>query len=400
MNSPASKFQQPLSGLCIGAALGAAAMYVFDPDKGRRRRALARDKMRSLVTDSIDLFNVAARDARFRARGVRARTLRLFRRKEIPDDDLVLIERVRARMGRVVSHPHAVQVGARTGRVTLSGPILASEVDSLLKAVRSVPGVSEVDDRLVAHQHAGAIPSLQGNARRPEMRSEIMQENWTPTLRIAALVGGGVLAFYGIRHRTPTALALAAMGLGLTARGASNLPMHRIVGLARGRRGIEIAKTIHIGASPEMVYDMWTDCENFPHFMSHVREVIDLGEGRSHWVVEGPAGAEIEWNAVVTSAVRPELMSWRTEPGALVQHAGTVRFEPDDGGTRVSVKMTYNAAGGVGRILAGLLGSDPRQQMHDDLARMKVFIERGVAPHDAARQERLPKTQPERPALH
>lgn len=126
------------------------------------------------------------------------------------------------------------------------------------------------------------------------------------------------------------------------------------------------------------------------------KEVTELGEGRTHWVVKGPAGAELEWNAVVTRAVRPQLMSWRTEPGSLVQHAGTVRFEPDNGGTRVSVKMTYNAGGGIGHMLAALLGSDPRQQMHDDLGRMKILIERGVPPHDAAR----PETQQERPALH
>jgi uncharacterized membrane protein len=81
------------------------------------------------------------------------------------------------------------------------------------------------------------------------------------------------------------------------------------------------------------------------------------------------------------------LLSWRTEPGSLVQHAGSVQFETAGGGTRVTVRMTYNAAGGVGHAIATLLGSDPRQQMDDDLARMKVFIETGIAPRDAAQRD-------------
>jgi len=34
-----------------------------------------------------------------------------------------------------------------------------------------------------------------------------------------------------------------------------------------------------------------------------------------------------------------------------------------------------------------LLGSDPKRQMDDDLARLKTTIESGVAPHDAAALE-------------
>lgn len=388
-----SESQGTFGGLLLGAALGAVAMYVFDPDKGRRRRAVARDKVRALGTDMADLIDTAARDVTFRAQGLKAQALRPFRREGIPDD-LVLIERVRAKLGRVVSHPHAIQIGAQQGRVTLSGPILVDEVERLLDAVRRVWGVSEVEHHLVVHEHPESVPSLQGGARRPEMRSEIMQENWTPALRVAAILGGGLLAAYGARHRSLTGLAVAGIGLAVAARGATNVPVHRFAGLMQGRRGIDLEKTIHIDAPPELVYDLWSDCGNFPHFMGHVKEVVDHGEGRTHWVVRGPAGTEFEWDSVVTRAIRPQLISWRTEPGSLVRHAGTVRFEPSNGGTRVSVKMTYNAAGGVGHALATLLGNDPRQQMNDDLARMKVFIERGVPPHDAAQ----PAVQPQ--ALH
>ena len=126
--------------------------------------------------------------------------------------------------------------------------------------------------------------------------------------------------------------------------------------------------------------------EYFPYFLSHVREVRDLGGGRSHWVVDGPAGARIEWDAVLTQFIPNEVIAWRSETGAVVQHAGIVRFEPDaEGNTRVHVRLSYTPpAGALGHSVAWLVGADPKRQMDDDLMRMKTFIETGAPPHDAA----------------
>ena len=381
------------SKIVASAALGAAAMYVLDPSKGRRRRAIFRDKTRSSLTNITHLAQVSARDIGHRVQGFGATARRLFMGSDAADD-LVLIERVRAKMGRVVSHPHAIQIGAHDGRVTLSGPILASEASPLLNAVRSVWGVSSIDDHLVAYDRPESIPALQGGARRNAMQSERIQEEWTPALRVAAVVGGGALAICALRQRGLMRLALATMAVGLTARGAANLPLKRVAGLPRRRHTVELQKSIQIAVPRELAYDLWTDWENFPHFMSYVEEVRETDDGRTHWVVCGPAGSHFEWDAVVTRAIRPEVMSWRTEPGAVVQHAGSVHFEDADGGTRVSVKMSYSATG-LRHAIAALLGSDPKQQMDDDFARMKTFIEQGMPPHEAAESEPRPK-----PALH
>lgn len=234
------EIQRVLATIVASATLGAAAMYVLDPDKGRRRRALVRDKAGSLVVVTRDAVGVVARDTTLRMQGLRARARRLFRRRALPDD-LVLIERVRARMGRLVSHPHAVQVGAHDGRVTLSGPILAHEVQPLLRAIRNVWGVSEVEDRLVGHERPDSIPSLQGGVERA--RSHVMQENWAPALRLAAVLGGCAVALYGMRRPTWSGCALAAAGLGLAVRGISNVPMKRLAGIAGGRRAIDRQRT-------------------------------------------------------------------------------------------------------------------------------------------------------------
>lgn len=372
----------------LGAAvLGAAGMYFSDPGRGRRRRALVRDQMLHARTSAARGTDVAMRDLYNRLVGLQARARNLLsRRGAMADDDLV-VARVRARLGRVVSHPHAIEVAAQQGQVSLRGPVLAHEKDNLLRSVRAVAGVAGIDDRLQAYKRQAGVSSLQGGNPRLGMRSRFVQENWTPALRGAAIAGGGALAVLGLMRRQPGALALAAAGLTLAARALSNRPVRRLTGFHAGHRAVDLQKTIDIAASPQAVWDAWANYENFPRFMSHVLEVRDLGDLRSHWAVQGPMGARIEWNASLTECKRPSVIAWTSEPGAVVEHSGIVRFEPSDTGTRVSVRLSYNPpAGALGHGVAVLLGSDPKREMDDDLMRMKSFIETGILPHDAAQR--------------
>ncbi len=55
-----------------GAGLGAGLMYLFDPRMGRRRRALARDKMISMAHEAREAADVVAKDMRSRAQGLAA----------------------------------------------------------------------------------------------------------------------------------------------------------------------------------------------------------------------------------------------------------------------------------------------------------------------------------------
>ncbi len=374
-----------------GAAIGTVAMYMFDPDRGRRRRALARDKLRSLSVKTGDAIEVAGRDLGNRLGGLQAQFSRMFAPRHNMADDRVVAARVRAKLGRVVSHPHAVEVAVQQGRLSLSGSVAAEEKPRLLDCVQAVPGVSAVEDRLTIQPQAQDQSAEQRGGQRPQALSESQQENWVPALRAVAMAGGSALGVYGLARRTPGGLALAALGLSLFARGMSNKPLKRLAGTGAPQRPIELQKTIEINAPPEAVYDLWSKYENFPRFMSHVLEVRDLGQQRSHWVVQGPAGSRLEWNAVLTEQVRPAVLAWRSEPGAAVDHTGWVRFEPAIAGTRVTVKIAYHPpAGALGQGFAALLGRDPKRELDDDLMRMKNFIETGIPPRDAAKPESEP----------
>jgi uncharacterized membrane protein len=140
--------------------------------------------------------------------------------------------------------------------------------------------------------------------------------------------------------------------------------------------GIEVTREMTVDAPVERVYEFWNDFENFPRFLSHVREVRRTGPERTHWVVAGPGGAPVEWDAVVTERLPNEQIAWRTEEGSLVSHEGSVRFRSDGNSrTRVEVRMTYRPVGGaLGHGLAAVLGRDPARMIGDDLSRLATHL--------------------------
>lgn len=378
--------RDPQLGKWLGtAALGALVMYMLDPDRGRSRRARSGQQLAGLTKKTGTMLERAVRDIGNRLGGVQARMVHLAAKSGTTDDQ-VLVERVRSALGRAVSNPHAVTVSAQAGHITIGGPVLASEKHALLDAAQAVHGVAGVTDHTETHERPDGASSLQGTIQaRPR---PAVQHQWAPAMRSAAVLGGGALGLYALmRRRSPLAMALGVAGIAMLARGATNQPFARMIGAKGQPYAIDIQKSIRIEASPEQVYDLWTNYENFPRFMSHVVEVRDLSNQRTHWVVKGPAGTEFEWDALHTEQSRPHRLAWRSEPGSQIEQAGSVQFEPSRGGTRVTVHLAYTPpAGVVGHAIATLLGSDPKRQMDDDLARMKTFIERGAVPHDAAQQ--------------
>ena len=199
-----------------GAALGAGAMYVLDPDRGRRRRALARGKIVRLVHTGGDAIGGRARDAGNRAAGVVAETRARFRRERTADEQLAA--RVREKLGHYCSHPRAVRVSISDGRVTLTGAILSAEVAPLMVAVDAVRGVRGIDNRLDAHAQAD-VPALQGGRERPAL----LRSSWSPGTRLLTGTASiGLLAACAAR-RDLVGHALGLAWLGLLARAATNV---------------------------------------------------------------------------------------------------------------------------------------------------------------------------------
>jgi osmotically-inducible protein OsmY len=154
----------------VAAAAGAAAtMYYFDPDMGRRRRALLRDRLVHLTHEAERGLRGEVRYATDVAYGVYA-TGHLDRESErLPATDGQLRDRVRSRLGHLVSHPGAIDVTVQDGVVRLSGGVLAQEQDGLLLRVRDMAGVQRVINALDAYQ---SPQQLAAGARRANVEEE------------------------------------------------------------------------------------------------------------------------------------------------------------------------------------------------------------------------------------
>lgn len=248
------------------------------------------------------------------------------------------------------------------------------------------PIVDEVRHTLEANQAQGlALRPLSYGSRIGDLeglsdatlRSTDRGEPTAISGNTALKVAGGLLALYGLTRRGKLATLLRTMGTGLlldsATRGRLGIPG---VPPADRRRAVDIQKTLYIDAPIDQVYAFWSNYENFPLFMSHVREVEDLGGGRSRWSVSGPGGLPIEWSAVLTQQAPEEVIAWRSEAGSMLENAGVIRFAAAGTGTRVNLRFCYHPpAGGAGAAVAQLLGSDPRAKLNEDLGRMKSLLE-------------------------
>lgn len=180
--------------------VGAGIMYLVDLEEGRRRRARLRDAAVHVSKILKAAARMTSRDVGHRLTGMAARMFGAIAADAPPDDD-VLVARVRARLGRLVSHPGAIDVTASNGIVTVSGPIFDAEVEQLLKGVGAVAGVTGIENRLDGHRHAEHVPALQG-AGPLEIPRVAGWRRRTPAGRLAAGAVGVALVALSSRYRT------------------------------------------------------------------------------------------------------------------------------------------------------------------------------------------------------
>ena len=213
-----------MSPLLLGAALGAAGAFLLDPELGRRRRAVIRDKVTRGMTEGREFTDAATKDLQQRARGLAA-SVRSLRGGGTPDE--LLVERVRSKLGRYCSHPGAIEVTAFNGRVVLTGDVLASEQEQIFDAVRSVPRVEHVDNKLNAYESAEGISSLQGGATPPRERFALLEENWSPGIRLVTGGAGALLLLYAVARGGLTGIGALGLGALLLGRASTNQPLRR-----------------------------------------------------------------------------------------------------------------------------------------------------------------------------
>ena len=200
-----------------GLGLGAGLVYFLDPDRGRRRRVLLRDKTLHFAGEAREVLGKRGRDLGNRARGLAAEAGARFRCEEVSDE--TLIARVRSKMGRAVSEPSDIEVLASEGRVTLRGIVFAHEAERLLRCVSKVRGVKGVENQLkLRRRHGEALPAARENADRNGARQT--DGSLTPRRLLVTLAGSG-LALYGARRRGVIGPVVSLIGVRLLRRGVT-----------------------------------------------------------------------------------------------------------------------------------------------------------------------------------
>jgi uncharacterized membrane protein len=311
-----------MAGRIVFLGIGAALMYLMDPQAGRKRRNDLRNQIEGAQRSIQRGKQMVVRDATNRAHGMIHQTRRAIQ-----------------------GTTQKIQDGT----------------------------IFEVDPNAVKERFDRAL----GPWGKPR---------WSPAERaLAGSVGTGLLLSGYVRGGVK-GLVMFLAGGAMLARATTNRDLSA---LARGE-GIPVQKTIRIAAPVSEVYAYWRNLENFPQWMSHVREVRYIGGDRYHWTVEGPAGVPVEWDAELLNVVENREMTWRSVEGSTVHNTGRVRFEEDGDGTRVHVLIKYDPPGGlIGHAVAKVFGTDPKSEMDDDLAKLKSLVETGQLPRGTALDQRI-----------
>ena len=199
-----------LTSLIEGIGLGAVAMFLLDPDRGARRRALLRDQVIRETHKKREAVQIMGRDFVNRSKGLRHRVRAKLDGKQVPDE--LLVERARAEIGHVVSHSGAVQITCENGLMSLSGPILASELEDCLRHMQMIPGVYQVLNNLDVHSSPEHISSLQGGIPKP------LGTRWNPATCLVMGLTGTFCLVYGNGRKGVVGGAMKVGGMGLIAK--------------------------------------------------------------------------------------------------------------------------------------------------------------------------------------
>ncbi len=217
------------------------------------------------------------------------------------------------------------------------------------------------------------------------------RQNLDTPERVISAVGGTVLGLVAAKRGGVSGALLGALGAALVARGATGAaPLKRLVGpgpddkAAAQKQGwlsaAVFSRAVSINRSRQEVYDYFRKFSNLPTFMENIAEVVETDSKHSHWIVRGPAGAKVSWDAVLTTDEPGRLIEWQTLPGAMVANTGRVEFRDAVGGrgSEVHATIAYRPPlGTAGKLAARLTQREPGIQVRRDLRRLKMLLETG-----------------------
>ena len=218
---------------------------------------------------------------------------------------------------------------------------------------------ADIHSRLDARTEAGVAQPSRGGPRGPLFYS------------------AAATAAYLLRRQIFSPWTLLAVGSYLTYKKAKGVPLSQTLPL---KGLVKEQATFTINKSAEELYALWHNVEQSPRWMESVRSVTDLGNKTSHWVMDLPGGAKLEWDAQWTAEEPGKRLAWHSVSETPVPSAGQVLFEPAVGGrgTVVRVNQEFLLPGGkLAAALGGVFSRTPGGFVRENLRHFKQLAEAG-----------------------
>lgn len=202
------------------------------------------------------------------------------------------------------------------------------------------------------------------------------------------MLGLGALVLYGISRRSLGGLFLAGVGGGLLYRqlqqknvlpDKSSGSKNKSTSSNQASQIIELEESIIVQQPIEDVFAFWSDLQNIPRFMEHIKNVQKLDDTRSRWQAFIPFTSQvIEWDAEITEFQPNELIRWQSVPDSDLFTRGTVRFQrlPNGNGTHVDITICYRPpAKTSSQVATQFLTNIPSDAIRSDLERFRNLLE-------------------------
>lgn len=200
--------------------------------------------------------------------------------------------------------------------------------------------------------------------------------------RVLSLLSGGLLLLSAVNKKKGFGLLQALSGGYMLYRGyTGNCPVYAALDkpkVANPVKNLNIRVSMLINKPRKEVYAYWRNLENLPRFMSHLEEVVDMGNNLSRWKAKVPGDIiPLEWEASIVKEEKNSLIGWQSLVNSSVQNAGKVEFlEAGRNATELNVVISYIAPlGAAGAAVMHLFNNKLEELIRKDILNFKDHFE-------------------------
>ncbi len=134
-----------------------------------------------------------------------------------------------------------------------------------------------------------------------------------------------------------------------------------------------ISESVTIHADIDAVFDLISRVEEFPLYVSVLKEVREIAHHTYRWVAQA-RGLNLDWDSVITEFHRPTRLTWRSIRG--FNNSGTYHLMQIPEGTRVELTIEYSFDSGLlNGLMEALVIPLTRAATASILARVKERLE-------------------------